>query len=200
MPEIGGEPRHHLRRQRDLRNEDHHGLPPLQQLLRQTDVHHSLAAAGNAPQQRNARLAGAYLRQKGFAHPALLVVQCQRFRLYSVLLLGDSVLLLLPERHRAAFFQRVDRLARHAGEIQQIMHGGLAVLRQKAHRVLPPLGSPRQRQCLLLGDGQTDEQHHLVLHLPPLLLFAAQQPGLRHAAKLHLHVVAQRLPQLLRGQ
>ena len=106
MPEIGGEPRHHLGRQRDLRNEDHHGLPPLQQLLRQTDVHHSLAAAGNAPQQRNARLAGAYLRQKGFAHPALLVIQCQRFRLYSVLFLGDTVLLLLPERHRAAFFQR----------------------------------------------------------------------------------------------
>ena len=58
IAEIGGETRHHLRRQRDFRHQDHDRLPRLEQLLRQTDIHQRFTAAGHTVQQRHACLAG----------------------------------------------------------------------------------------------------------------------------------------------
>ena len=76
VSEIGGEARHHLRRQGDLRHQDHHGLAHPQQLLRQPDIHHRLAAAGNAPQQRDPRFTALYLPQQRVTDPLLPLIQC----------------------------------------------------------------------------------------------------------------------------
>ena len=76
VAEIGGEARHHLRRQGDLRHQDHHGLAHPQQLLRQPDIHHRLAAAGNAPQQRDPRFTALYLPQQRVTDPLLPLIQC----------------------------------------------------------------------------------------------------------------------------
>ena len=84
VPEIGGEPRHHLGRQGDLRHKDHHGSSLCQQLLRQPDIHQRFAAAGDALQQRHAALAGQRPLQDIFIRLLLLVVQCNAFCLYGI--------------------------------------------------------------------------------------------------------------------
>ena len=63
-------------RQGDLRHQDHHGLAHPQQLLRQPDIHHRLAAAGNAPQQRDPRFTALYLPQQRVTDPLLPLIQC----------------------------------------------------------------------------------------------------------------------------
>ena len=74
IAEIGGEPRHHLRCQRDLRHQDHHGPPLPQQLLRQPDIDQRFAAAGNALQQRDTGFSGLHLPQNVLVHLLLSVM------------------------------------------------------------------------------------------------------------------------------
>ena len=74
LPEIGGEARHHLGRQGDLRHQDHDRLSLLQQLLCQTDIDQCFTAAGDALQQRNAAFSGQRTLQDRFIGLLLLVI------------------------------------------------------------------------------------------------------------------------------
>ena len=74
VPKIRGKARHHLRRQRDLRHQDHHGPAAVQQLLRQPDIDQRFAAAGHTLQQRDARFPGQRLLQNVLIDLLLLVV------------------------------------------------------------------------------------------------------------------------------
>ena len=198
--EIRGEPRHHLGRQGDLRHQDHHRSAYFQQLLRQPDIHHRLAAAGYAAQQRDAGRLRPHLGQQRVTDALLLVVQRQFFRLYSVLFFRYSVFFLLPVCHHPQLLQSVQCLAGYAGEIRHIVQCCLPVLSQKRHCLAPPLGLTGQSQRLFSRNSETGEQHHLVAYLAALLLFAVQCTRFGHAAQQRLNIVAQRLTQLIRGQ
>ena len=168
VPEIGGEPRHHLGRQGDLRHKDHHGSSLCQQFLRQPDIHQRFAAAGDALQQRYAALSGQRPLQDILIRLLLLVVQCNVFRLYGICFFSDPVGLLRPQGDHAALFQRRDRLPGDSGEIAQFMDGGLPLLKQELHRVIhaPRAFLPGLRPCggLVLRQYQTGQLHRLVLH------------------------------------
>ncbi len=198
--EVGGEACHHLGRQSDLRYQDHHGPAHFQQLLRQSDIHHRLAAAGNAAQQRDAGRPRPHLGQQRVTDALLLSIQCQVLSLYSVSFFRYSVFFLLPVRHRPQLFQGIQCLAGYAGEICHIVQCRLAVLGQERHRLAPPLGLTGQSQRLLSRNSETGEQHYLVAYLAALLLFAVQCTRFGHAAQQRLNIIAQRLTQLIRGQ
>ena len=200
VAEIGGKAGHHLRRQGDLRDEDHYGLAPFQQQLGQPDIHHGLAAAGNAQQQRDAGLTPVYLRQQRVADTLLLVVQCNICRLYSVLFFRDAVFLLLAQGYRAQPAQVVHGLFRRAGKIPQVVKGRFAVPGQKRHH-FPAFGGPARQICgLLRRYAEGREGHHLVADLFLLLCGVGQRSRLLHATQQRRYIVAQGLTQLVLRQ
>ena len=182
--EIRGEPRHHLGRQGDLRHQDHHRSAYFQQLLRQPDIHHRLAAAGNAAQQRDAGRLRPHLGQQRVTDVLLLGIQRQAIRLYSVLFFRYSVFLLLPVRHRPQLLQSVQCLAGYAGEIRHIVQCCLPVLSQKRHCLAPPLGLTGQSQRLFSRNSETGEQYHLsrTLRLCSFLQCSAPDLAMRRSS------------------
>ena len=72
LAEIGGKFRHHLRRERDLRHEQHRRAAHRQCFLNEADIHLRLAAGGHAMQQR---LAAGDERQQPVKGLLLLVVE-----------------------------------------------------------------------------------------------------------------------------
>ena len=75
LAEIGGKFRHHLRRERDLRHEQHRRAAHRQSFLNEADIHLRLAAGGHAMQQRRSRLAAGNERQQSVKGLLLLVVE-----------------------------------------------------------------------------------------------------------------------------
>ena len=74
LPEIGGEARHHLGRQGDLRHQDHDRLSLLQQFLCQTDIDQCFSAAGDALQQRHTAFSGQCTQQDRLIRLLLLII------------------------------------------------------------------------------------------------------------------------------
>ena len=199
IAEIGGEPGHHLGRQRDLRHQDHHGTAPVQQLLRQPDIHQRLAAAGDALQQCDTGFSGQRLLQNVLVDLLLLVVQYNGNCLYSVLFFRNAVRFLLPQGYGAVQRQQLHRLAGRAGEIAQVVHPRFAVLRQKRHYLaLAAGGLSHQLQRLLHRHRQLYEQVHPVPHLPAGLRLPAERPRLLHALQQQRRIIAKCLLQSLR--
>ena len=180
VAEISGEPGHHLGGQGDLRHQDHHGLPLGQQLLGQADVDQRFAASCDALQQRDAALCGLGAAQNVRIRSLLLVVQSDGFCLYSGDLIGDPIGLLGAQRHDATFFQGGHGLAGDAGEIAQLVDGGLALLQEELHRVV------HAGRAFLLGfgpgggilrrEGQLHQLHGLVLYIAAAHRLAGDHP------------------------
>ena len=199
IAEIGGEPRHHLGRQRDLRHQDHHGPPLPQQLLRQPDIDQRFAAAGNALQQRDTGFSGLHLPQNVLVHLLLLIIQCNGYCLYSILFFRNSVGLLFSQAHCARLGQYLHGLAGRAGEIAKVMQPRLAVLGQKGHHFPLAAGSlAHHLQCLVCRHRQLHEQIHLVPHLTAGFCLAPQLPRLFHAAQQRRDIIAKGLLQRVR--
>ena len=74
LPEIGGEARHHLGRQGDLRHQDHDRLSLLQQFLCQTDIDQCFTAAGDALQQCHTAFSGQRTLQNRLICLLLLII------------------------------------------------------------------------------------------------------------------------------
>ena len=68
VAEIGGKRLDHLRRQRDLRNEQDRALPRCERLRDQVQIHERLAAAGHAEEQRRLRVRRAQQRLQAGKH------------------------------------------------------------------------------------------------------------------------------------
>ena len=182
--EIGREPRHHLRRERNLRHQNHHGFPLAQQLLRKADIHKGLAAAGHALQKRHPGLARAALGKHAKEGRLLLVVEPDRLRRARRGARRNAVFLPRAQRDDARLFETAQSRGRHAREIAQVVYrrlcaagekvDGVALARCRAALAL------HARLRLLRLDGKRCELHHAVAHAAAALRAGGDKPFLLH--------------------
>ena len=192
VAEIGGKAGHHLGCQRDLRHQDHGGLAPPQQLLRQANIDQRFTASGNALQRRHAGFAGKRLPQDLLKDLLLLIIQCNVRCLYSIVSRRDAILLLLPKSNDALLLQTVQTLAAHAGKVDQIVDGGLTRLDEQLHRIRLSGGLAVQFLQRLLGaHSQRRHGDHLVPDLSIAPGHRADQAALFHLAQQRDHRLAE---------
>ena len=187
VPEVGGEPGHHLGGQGDLRHQDHAPPAPADHLLEQTDIHGGLAAAGDAVEEGAGGLARVQSLDGGVIDRLLLPGEDNGPRL-PLGDLGHPEGLLLRDGDKAAFFQPRDGSGRGAGKIADVAGDAAAGGGQEADHLVPQRrGAPpwlHSGQSLLRAHRQSDTLDHLVGDLPLRRGLAGDQPP---AAQLSKH-------------
>ena len=149
-----------LRRQRDLRHEQHSRLPLRERPCNQLHIDGSLPAAGHAVKQRRAGLFPLRLRPESFHSCGLLLVQAHRFRLRrnAHRLPKDR---LLRDRDQLQLFQPPQRRHRRARQLTDLLRRPAAhCAQQLQHRLLQrrsALFAPCEVHCVLRRDGQRRE-------------------------------------------
>ena len=149
-----------LRRQRDLRHEQHGGAPRRERPCNQLHIDGSLPAAGHAVKQRRAGLFPLRLRPESFHSCGLLLVQAHRFRLRrnTHCLPKDR---LLRDRDQLQLFQPPQRRHRRARQLTDLLRRPAAHRAQQLqHRLLQrrsALFAPCEVHCVLRRDGQRRE-------------------------------------------
>ena len=179
VPEVGGEPGHHLGGQGDLRHQDHAPLSTADHLLEQTDIYGGLAAAGDAVEEGAGGLVRVQSLDGGVIDRLLLLGEDNGPRL-PLGDLGHPEGLLLRDGDKAAFFQPRDGSGRGAGKIANVAGDAAAGGGQEADHLVPQRrGAPpgiHGGQSLLRAHRQSDTLDHLVGDLPLCRGLAGDQP------------------------
>ena len=132
LAEMQGKTLHHLGCQGNFRHQDHSRSALLQQLLRKSDVHLRLAAAGNPLQKRYPGLSAVDLRQNIVVGRLLLIIELNLRRFFLRRAQGYPKNLLLTQGKNALLPHFHHPLALYAGVINEVVERGLSVFQQKA--------------------------------------------------------------------
>ena len=179
--ELRGKAPHHLRRQRDLRHEQHRRPAARKRLLDEPEVDLCLAACGHAVKERGTAALSLEQRGKALVGCLLLFVKRDRCVLAFDRLCGaDAQHLLLGKLDKAGLFEPSQRLHRRARVVADLRGGQRPLAAEKlddriAHRRAAALGLDGGKR-LLCADT---ERHHARRLVAKTLLhrrFADEKP------------------------